>query len=219
LSGFELTAKLVEALIWPVTLIVFLILFKGKVEGVLEALRERFLSLQEMTGPAGVSMRFADAVTKASEELPAVTSGPEEPAAPGGDALPSGPDGAPPTVAPSDALARQIQDLAFVSPRSAVLESFILLEGAVARAARRKRPDLDPRPGFMPSFRVIEPDLARDSRHALRRLNAARNEAAHIADFSLPPDLAFDYVVTAQRAVELLNDLYVDDLPQSPSHA
>ena len=101
-----------------------------------------------------------------------------------------------------------LEELAAIYPRGAVIESWLRLEKAAAEAARTTGLDLTTRDLRSPSKLVGALERAHiiDKRKAavLHELRNIRNAAAHASDIALSPSTAREYVETASRLASAL---------------
>jgi hypothetical protein len=97
------------------------------------------------------------------------------------------------------------------SPRSAVLEAWMLVEMKAANAARRlgwePSSQKSTRGTYAMKFLENQPQLDRRLIGSLRDLRSLRNQAAHLADFALSPSSAADYVASATRLAKYLDSI------------
>jgi hypothetical protein len=102
-----------------------------------------------------------------------------------------------------------LEKVAEVSPRAALVESWILVEDAVRKAAERLDLDVDSRTPIikvinkLTSEGLINPAIER----VVSTLRMLRNDAAHVSDYALSPGEAIDLVNVSFQIVEVLRRL------------
>jgi hypothetical protein len=188
------TVEIVKALAWPGATITGLVMLRQPIAGLIPLMQK--LKYKDLELEFGKQVQ--EAKEEAAEELPASTVV---------AALPSG---------QSD----PIRELARVSPRSAVLESWRGVEAASLEAASRNGISLGFRDASSPvrviraleRASVVEPGFM-GLFHDLRGL---RNQAAHAPDFALSADAAMEYAQLARSAAEYLRTAKANDQGEVP---
>lgn len=178
MTALEFIADLVSSLAWPASLVLIALIFREPLRNLIPLLRR--LKYRELE--IDFDRRLED-LGEVAEEL--------EPA-PEAAALP------PSTVA----------ELAKVSPRSAVIESWRAVEHAAVDLAHERGVDLADHYSRNP-FRVIRAleksqTISPSTSSAIHELRSLRNDAAHAPEFSLGPDSALAYDAMARRVISSL---------------
>lgn len=96
-----------------------------------------------------------------------------------------------------ESISIDLEELADVSPRAAVMEAWILVEKATAEFCEAH--DLPPRISYQGLFRASK-EKNLDIEHlqtAYQEMRLLRNKAAHASDFDIKPGTARDYVRAA----------------------
>ncbi len=204
MSGFELLARLVEALAWPLTVLVVAIVLRDKLSDLLESLAKRVGRYTKISA-YGVDAEFEQNVEETKEEVDA--------------ALEKASGGSSPARQESVQVDR-LMALAELSPRAAILESYIVMEGALLLTAERFGwTQVAHRPGdvlgasrWLEKRRALPPAL----RQAVDRLRKSRNQAAHAADFELSSDASLDFVFSALEIADYLSGATADGAVEPP---
>lgn len=101
-----------------------------------------------------------------------------------------------------------LMKLSDLSPRSAVIESYRVLEGASAKAAAKAYPELDSKRVFNPMQiqKMLEGKVINKNQvHQFNELRKLRNQAAHMEDFELknmPIEAYVDIALTLANSLE-----------------
>ncbi len=175
-------AELVKALAWPAAvLIIFLFLRKPILELIPLLQRIKYGGLEIDFGK-----RIQELAVEADQALPA-------PARPGKT---------------SEYIEKSMTNLAYISPRAAVLEAWLELEEAAVSAAKRRGLNLTSQeersPIALGSALERSGILDHKQMEIYTRLRNLRNAAAHATDFSFEPQAAIDYSELASRLAEVL---------------
>jgi hypothetical protein len=173
--------ELIKALAWPITVLIIIIVLRKPLANLLPTLqRLRYRDLE---------IEFGRQVQELSEdvkrELPAATA--------------AGTDR--PHVA-------RLGELAQLSPRAVVLESWLDVEEAAIEATRRRGLNLAYRELRAPILlgQALEQSGILDESKAqiYHRLRILRNAAAHASEFAFEPDSALEYADAAMRLAAYL---------------
>ena len=171
-------AELVKALAWPLTVMIILLLLRRQIAALIPAL-QRF--------------RYRDLEFEFNREV-------QELAVRAREQIPAQPIEA-------RGLAN-LQELAQLSPRAVVLESWLQLEKAAMQAARRHNANLTSRELKAPLLlgKALENlgVLADETAAIYHRLRNLRNAAAHASDYSFEPEAALEYADLAYRLSDYL---------------
>ena len=185
MNWLEFTASIVKAVAWPA---VFLIIFFALREPV-----RKLLPLLQKFKYKEVELEFTRRVEEVSAEL-----------AEGLPTLQSN------VAGNADEIAI-VAKLADVSPRAAVLESWLSIETAALSAARRlgwEPPSEKPTNGLsVMKFLEHHNSVDRKMVGLLRELRSLRNQAAHTPEFALSKGAALEYGSTATRVANYLREL------------
>lgn len=104
-----------------------------------------------------------------------------------------------------------LQKLSELSPRSAVIESFRILETALSKALIRAYPEMETKNGFNPALMrdLIKNKILNEAQfHQFNELRKLRNQAAHLEDFdlkSMPIPAYIDIALTLANNLETPN--------------
>lgn len=172
-------ASLVSSLTWPAAVLVIVFLLRKPLRGLIPLLRRLKYGDLELD----FEQRIEDLQEEVAEEL-----------APAPATL-----GLPPS---------KVAEIAKVSPRSAVLESWREVESAAVELARQRGIPLPDQYSRRP-FQVIrslekEHAISSSTSSAIHELRALRNEAVHVPDFSFDVDSALSYDAVARRVASTL---------------
>ena len=101
----------------------------------------------------------------------------------------------------------QLQRIANVSPRAAILESWMLIEDAAGKSGFIQGADI-PRINSLlfVDWLIREGELPHDSIDAVSALRELRNKAAHLPDFSINQEDAERYISLAAKISTLIID-------------
>lgn len=169
--------KLVEILVWPVTVVVLLYLLRKDLSGLLS----RLASLKYKD----VEAIFRDELRQAEAQAEHIRTGETQ---------------AEPT-APPKTIYEQLLRVADISPRAAIAEAWRYVEAAAVKATQTAGLEL---PGALPVNHLVrhlvQAGLFSDNAVVLfDRLRRLRNEAVHSSDFALDQDEAQRYINLALR--------------------
>lgn len=185
----EILIKLIDTIIWPVTILVMAILFKKEFKAIL-------IRLVKIEGH-GWSAEFEKGLKKveayAKEALPADSEVEK-------------------VLSTQNHEKREIlsiADLAEYSPRAAITESWILVEKAIIELAMSLGvTEIERRSVIKLLKEFIKRQLIdEDTVRVYNELRVLRNEAVHAPEFSLTPDEAQRYVHIAVGFASVLNNL------------
>lgn len=214
----EFLSSLISSVVWPGTVLLLALTFRGKLKEVIGSIAKRIEDMTEASGPAGINAKFGksvEAVTEVTSKLDAETStGDESGSEEGASSAPG--TSSPDNPWPGSGLGADVTAMAYLSPRQAVLEAFIPMEKAAYDLIEKtggNRKDLqmmlrNPVAALRRSGRV-SPALA-SSADKLRKL---RNQAAHQETFDVEPDLVLEYIAATQAVTRVLT--YTASLPSS----
>jgi len=158
-----------QALVWPIVTIVILIAFRG----VLKSIAERVLTFRIRD----FEFAFANKAVEVADHIP-----PSEAADK-------------PTTEPDDALIH----LAEKSPRFAIMETWIQVEGNLRKIAAARGIDAEKQP-FSKLVQILEREGVLDNNTvtSLRGLMALRNIAVHSSENELTTQQAIDFLMLAR---------------------
>lgn len=205
----EFLSSLISSVVWPGTVLLLALTFRGKLKEVIGSIAKRIEDMTEASGPAGINAKFGkgvEAVTEVTSKLDAKTSPGDESGSEEGAS--SGPGTSnPDNPWPGSGLGTDVTAMAYLSPRQAVLEAFIPMEKAaydLIEKAGGNRKDLqmmlrNPVAALRRSG-LVSPALA-SSAEKLRKL---RNQAAHQETFDVEPDLVLEYISATQAVTRVL---------------
>lgn len=216
LEPLEFFSNLISSVVWPGTVILLALTFRGKLKEVIGAIAKRIEDMTEASGPAGINAKFGksvEAVTEVTSKLGTSTStGDESGSEEGGSSDPS--TGNPANPWPGSGIGSDIMAMAYLSPRQAVLEAYIPMEKAAydlieKTGGNRKNLQMMLRNPVAALRRIghVSPAVA-SSAEKLRKL---RNEAAHQETFNVEPDLVLAYITATQDVTRALT--YTANLP------
>ncbi|MFW5920431.1 MAG: hypothetical protein ACOCUS_01225 [Polyangiales bacterium] len=177
------SAKLIDALVWPLTVLVGVLLLRRPLGELLPEMRK--VKYKDFEAEFGAQM---DELRQESEQA-------------GG--------GRPSTPAATDRT-RRLHDLAAVAPNAAVLAAWRKVETAARALLDAEGYELDY--AVATPYRMIESVLAGDELleprqiKMYRQLRRLRNKVAHADDFELSPGQARQYVDVALSLCEQLED-------------
>ncbi len=173
--------ELIQALAWPITVLVIFLLLRRRIE-------ELFPSLQRFSF-GELELDFSRQVQELSQQAR--------------HSLP-----APAPNSTLETIRRRLIDLAPLSPRAAVLEGWLQVERAAINSAKRHNLNLTSRDAHSPLLlgQALEDAniISNNTTAIYHRLRNLRNIAAHATDFSIDPDLAIEYIDLAVRLTEYL---------------
>ena len=197
----EIFVQLIDALVWPTTVLVISFFFRTELRATLDRLSH--LKVR------GVEASFREYLRSTEKQLMQLPS--SQPPANQADAVPRDQTG---TISIASDL---IINATAISPRATILESWIETEHAISALAERlpiteagrRTPQKLMRDFVRRDFVTHEALAAYDG------LRTLRNEAAHAADFSLSPEDAEQYKELASELVGYLERIKSDEKPAS----
>lgn len=174
-------AHVVDALAWPLTILIIIAILRKPLSGLLPLLQR--LKYKDF------ELEFGRHVEEVRQEVQS-----ELPAPPG-----------PSLIQPDEEV---IERLAGVSPRSAVLEAWRRIEEALFRVAQRRQINVQARSPLaifraLQRAEVLDPGKLR----ILHELRVLRNDAAHAPDFALSKDSVLEYSRLASTMADYLSTL------------
>jgi len=173
----DTVVKLVEILVWPVTVVVLICLFRRDLSGLLTRL---------------ASLKYKDVEAIFRDELPQAEAQAEY--------VRIGETQAEPVALPQT-IYEQLLRVADISPRAAIAEAWRYVEAAAVKAAQTAGLEL---PRALPVNHLVR-QLVREGIFAdnavalFNRLRRLRNEAVHSSNFALDQDAAQRYIDLALR--------------------
>lgn len=176
MSSLDFIAALVQALAWPVAVLLIVLIFRKKITELLSERMTRFKA-----GP--LEVEWARQISETQAEL-------EE-------------AGATPPVT-SDLMDPTMRDLAQRSPSAAIVEAFAQIESALRRVAKSWLPEEDTdRPGGLRLARLLERRgaLPEETVRAVEGLTVLRNLSAHGRAGDLTVERAVEYLALAQAVI------------------
>ncbi|GAA4470367.1 hypothetical protein [Phytohabitans houttuyneae] len=216
MGALEFISKLVDALSWPLAIIVLLFLFRAAIRNLLEQFANRVKDMTAFRGPVGIEADFDARVLEVREEARTISTSDTTQGPTDSDRFEyAGYDLSGIEDYDVENLAIQAEQM----PRSAVIESWIYLEDAIEGAADRlgllgRGTDQSPtsRRRLMTSklleyLASAKPDKIREIEPVVQELRALRNEVAHNRRKNLSPLAAYDYAVTAIRLAQIFKNL------------
>lgn len=185
MNWLEFLASVIAAVAWPSVVLVIFLFLRHPAKSLLPFLQR--LKYKEF------ELEFNRRVEEMSAEVV--------------HELPAPPPGTPGVQEELVAVAK----LAEISPRAAVLESWLEVETAAADAARRlgwQAPSEKASSGsFAIKFLEKQPALDQSIVGLLRELRALRNQAAHIPDFALTKASAIEYGSNAAKIAKYFRNV------------
>ncbi|MGB7210170.1 MAG: hypothetical protein WBD27_16050 [Pyrinomonadaceae bacterium] len=170
-------AQLAAALGWPIAIIIMVLILRKPIAGLIPLLQR--LKYKDLELDFG--RRIEEIKEEVAEELPPAAEV---------RALPAAPDSS-------------ILTLARVSPRAAVLESWLSLEETLMRRAQKELSSKGDNEHPLLPHRAItfleRSDNFKNLIPILKDLRGLRNEAAHAPDFAFSPGSAIEYAGVAER--------------------
>lgn len=176
--------QIIDSLVWPAVIVFVVVLFRDKVTDLLPRLKR--LKHKE------TEIEFAEGVTELVQEREAQGIKDQE-------------------AAQSDEYQDQfgfLSRLANISPRSAVLEAFRIVETAAAKKAARLYPNLESRYARSPLHlqKMLKGDvLSKNEFYQFDQLRKLRNEAAHAEEFDvrgMPVEAYIDLALSLASRLE-----------------
>lgn len=176
--------ELIKALAWPITILIIIIVLRKPLANLIPTLQR--LRYRDLEIEFGRSVQ--ELASEAKKELPA--AGVAEAGRPAVDRL---------------------VELAQLSPRAVVLESWLEVEEAAVEAAQRRGLNLPYRDLRSPILlgQALEQSGILDESKAqiFHRLRILRNAAAHASEFAFAPDSAVEYADLAMRLAAYLRSV------------
>jgi hypothetical protein len=178
LSWKEFIVRLVEALAWPAAVLVMFWFLRREVAGLIRR-------LTRLTW-RGAEAQFAEEVVEAEREIAAA--------------------GLPANPLTEERMARrqELVTVAEASPRAAVIEAWLDLEGALRSRAHETDPTRRRSLDELLQDLVGEGLLPRGLTGPIRALREARNTAVHAPDYSLPIESTIDYIDSAEHMAQMV---------------
>jgi hypothetical protein len=173
MSGLEFIASIVNGLVWPVSLLCVILLFRSKVAELVPYIGK--LKYKEF------ELEFRESMRELGEEVKALEGFQSEAA-----------------IEPPDEVER-LYALAEVSPRAAILESWLNVEANAAMALRSRSVASDEqlkRMSPMRLARLVESNnaLSAEEMKMFHRLRELRNRAVHLGDPKLSARDVAEYI-------------------------
>jgi hypothetical protein len=174
------TAAVLKALAWPLTTVAILILLRRPLLGLIPLLRK--LKWKEL------ELEFADKIVELKMEA--------------AQALPASP-----TLSLTKPAASRLVQLAEIAPRSAIIEAWIDVQHAAARALSKRFPDVKESWSavYLGDLLAAHDLLDANKLEIYNSLRKLRNQAAHNEDFRIETRHALDYVVLAEALATFLD--------------
>lgn len=203
------------------------IIFRDKIREILAAIAKRIDELAEVSGPASLSAKFEKRVAEV-EEVTATLEAPPSAPPTRSPTFRAGTDGQDiqdeaskndhihgrtrdAESFPSGAT-RELAEMAYYSPREAVLEAYLSVEKAAYRLVKDAEGETESARAKGRQLMHRDPVLAladingipKNVAAAARDLRHLRNEASNQDDFKINPDVAIIYTRACQNMVKLL---------------
>jgi len=201
MDGLTFTSKLIDALAWPLAVVILGVMFQEQVKNLLK-------SVKHAKG-AGIELEFgerAEAVAEQAEAVPAPQPTAHEPVEPGSQAE------ADAAYFASLLLKTSLED----RPSAVILESWRNIEGALAIAARAQglaRSKLvNPTATNAGAALLSSGLLTSEQFELIRSLRDLRNKVAHV-QFEPDKRAAMNYYEASQKVIRILNALSVPRQP------
>ena len=191
MNVLEFISAVVSALAWPIAVIIAVVVLR-------RPLRHLLSRLETFKGP-GVEATFQRQVEEAKEEAALAVAG-----------LPSVQEG---DKSQQERLEySDLLRLADVSPRAAILETWLRIESTLTDVAMRMDVSADTRRGPLSLMEALERHgtIAPEVGSALRRLRNLRNVAVHTQDLDISKDSVVDYIETANFILRSLKERPMD---------
>jgi len=178
-------AQIAAALGWPVAIIIIVLILRRPIASLIPLLqRLKYKDLELEFG-----RRIEEIKAEVAEELPHASEV---------KALPPAPD-------------ISIVQLARVSPRAAVLESWLSVEDTVVRLARKEvLPEAEEYHRLLPQRAIALLERSGKLKNVipiLKDLRGLRNQAAHAPDFALSTESAVEYATLTERVRQEIETL------------
>lgn len=173
-------AAVLKALAWPLTAIAILVLLRRPLLGLIPLLRK--LKWKEL------ELEFEEKIVELKTEAAL--------------ALP-----APPTISLTKPAASRLAQLAEIAPRSAIIEAWIDVQHAAARALTKRFPNskVSWTAGQLGDLLAAHDLLDSSKLEIYNSLRQLRNQAAHHEDFRIETRRALDYVALAEALAAFLD--------------
>ena len=174
-DGFQLTASLVQSLVWPVTFVIALVALAKLAPGIFPFVER--LKYKDLVVEFRQSVKELAAKSSAVRALP----------------VPDESD-----TGPVD----RLYSLAEISPRSAILEAWLQVESAAAHVLQAREPSIAPKVRMAAPLRIGEllntHDVINGAQlEVFHRLRDLRNKAVHIADATFQSHEVAEYIELA----------------------
>ena len=184
MDWLSFTAALIDSLAWPLATVVILSMLRRPLTQLIPLLRRlKFKDLE-----LDFERKVHELVVQARGEVPA----------------------APDDAERIERVEERFAEMARVSPRAAVLESWVDLEDAAIAATKRHGLELTSREVRSPKTlgsALEEAGILDDGKMGIyHRLRNLRNAAAHASDFSFDTESAIEYAGLASRLAEFLSE-------------
>ena len=180
MDTLEFIASIIDSLAWPLAIVVLIFILRTPLS--------KLIPFLERLKFKGLELDFTKRVHEVAAEAAAVLPEPV------------------PQIA--HAVEEELEELAAVYPRGAVLESWIKIERAAADAAKRRGLPLSSVDLKSPKrlIHVLEDAKVLDEKQAavFDDLRNLRNAAAHASDLTLTASTAAQYVKATQRILTVL---------------
>ena len=173
-------AAVLKALAWPLTTIAILIILRRPLLGLIPLLRK--LKWKEL------ELEFQEKVVELKTEA--------------AQALP-----APPKISFTKPAVSRLSQLAEIAPRGAIIEAWIGVQHAAARALSKRFPDAKVTWSsvYLGDLLATHQVLDANKLEIYNSLRKLRNQAAHNEDFRIEPRIALDYVTLAEALAAFLD--------------
>lgn len=178
MSWLEFIAKIIDSLVWPAFILFVLYILRGELPAIarsLKKLRYKDLELE-------FEKSAQEIVEKAKSSLPETSK----------------------TIQLSgqsqDELIDRLVSISELAPRSAILESWLVVEAAAVDVARKKGISTfksHPGPMRLRDYLVKGDLLNKDQQGVFEQLRNLRNEAVHVADADFTQKAVYDYITSA----------------------
>jgi hypothetical protein len=180
--------RIVDALAWPGTVIVVLILIRKELPEIARNLRKLKIK--------GVELEFGEAAKAVASEAK--------------DAVPSGGANTRLMGQPKDELAERLYSIAELAPRAAILEAWLQVEAAAVDVIRKKSsPNLKSLPGPMRlRDNLMKIEILNPKQMAVfENLRILRNEAVHLAEAQFTRASVENYIEAALAMAAYLDGI------------
>jgi hypothetical protein len=173
-------AAVLKAVAWPLTTVAILVILRRPLLGLIPLLRK--LKWKELE--LEFEKQIVELKTEAAQALPA-----------------------PPTVSLTKPAASRLAELAEIAPRSAIIEAWIDVQHAAARALSKRFPDVKATWSsvYLGDLLAAHGLLDANKLEIYNSLRKLRNQAAHNEDFRIETRHALDYVALAEALAAFLD--------------